>query len=184
MRRISFAALGLVALCLLGCSKGFSERGTEAAEGVFRYPIVTAPTSLDPGVVQDGDTLDLIQQIYEGLVTWSPDNEPVGAIAKSWDISDDGLRYVFHLKHGVLFHSGREVKAEDVKWSFERNANPSLASPTFEAYLSDIVGVTERVNGKADEVVGVQVIDDYTIEIRLTQPTPYFIGKLIYLVSA
>ena len=184
MRLISFAALGLVALCLLGCTKGFSGRGSGAVEGVFRYPIVTAPTSLDPGIVQDGDTLDLIQQIYEGLLTWSPDNEPVGALAESWEISDDGLRYVFHLRRGVLFHSGRECKAQDVKWSFERNADPSLASPTFEAYLSDIVGVSDRSNGRADEIEGVQVIDDYTIEIRLTQPTPYFLGKLIYLVSA
>ena len=183
MRLISFGVLGLVALCVLGC-KGFSDRGDAALVGVFRYPIVTAPTSLDPGIVQDGDTLDLIQQIYEGLLTWSPDNEPVGAIAESWDISEDGLRYVFYLKKGVLFHSGREVKAEDVKWSFERNADPSLASPTFEAYLSDIVGVSERSNGEADDIEGVQVIDEYTIEIRLKQPTPYFLGKLIYLVSA
>ena len=184
MRLISFAALGIVALCAFGCAKGFSDRGGEAAAGVFRYPIVTAPTSLDPGIVQDGDTLDLIQQIYEGLLTWSPDNEPVGAIAESWDIEEGGLRYVFHLKRGVMFHSMREVKAEDVKWSFERNADPSLASPTFDAYLSDIVGVTKRANGEADDVEGVQVIDDYTIEIRLRQPTPYFLGKLIYLVSA
>ncbi len=179
MRLISYAALCLVALCVLGC-KGFSDRGDAALEGVFRYPIVSEPTSLDPAFVQDGDTLDLIQQMYEGLVTWGTDNEPVGALAESWDIEDGGLRYVFHLRRGVLFHSGRECKAQDVKWSFERNADPGLASPIFEAYLSDIVGVSERVKGDADEITGVQVIDDYTIEIRLRQPTPYFLGKLIF----
>ncbi|MCH8980205.1 MAG: peptide ABC transporter substrate-binding protein [Armatimonadetes bacterium] len=71
-----------------------------------------------------------------------------------------------------------------MKWSFERNADPGLASPIFEAYLSDIVGLSERVRGDADDIEGVQVIDDYTIEIRLKQPTPYFLGKLIFLTSA
>lgn len=181
----SLLSLLLVALMVTGCGKGgFSERAQVGKENILRYPIVTNPTSLDPGVVQDGDTLDLIQQMYEGLVTWSEENEPVGAIAESWEISEDGRVYTFKIKEGVKFHNGREVTAEDVKWSFERNTNPALASQTAEAYLSDIVGINEKVSGRASEVTGVQVVDDRHVQITLLKPTPYFLGKLTYLVSA
>ena len=195
MRPTSIALVLLAALGAFGCSKGKFSSGTAKPEpGVFRYPIVTSPTSLDPGVVQDGDTLDVIQQIYEGLVTWSPENTVVGALAETWDVQDGGRTYVFHLRHGVMFHSGRECKAQDVKWSIERNTVNGLQSETVDAYLSDVVGlsavVAKQKAKKLDDppeiidIPGIKVIDDYTLEIDLSKPTPYFLGKLTYLVSA
>jgi ABC-type transport system substrate-binding protein len=147
MRPTTLASLSLLALVLAGCSSGkFDTAGTaKPVPDVFRYPIVTSPTSLDPGVVQDGDTLDAIQQIYEGLVTWSPDNEVVGALAESWEVKPDNKTYVFHLRQGVKFHSGRECKASDVKWTIERNAVHKIQSQTVDAYLSDIVGLSATV---------------------------------------
>lgn len=198
MRLTSGLVLALAVACLVGCSPGkFNSSTAKPVPGTFRYPIVTSPTSLDPGVVQDGDTLDAIQQIYEGLVTWSQDNTVVGALAESWEVLPDNKTYVFKLKHGVKFHSGRECKAQDVKWSIERNCVGGLQSATIDAYLSDIVGLTEVVKQQKDayaanpsgepkivDVPGIKVIDDYTISIELKQPTPYFLGKLTYLVSA
>ncbi len=188
MRTTVSIVIALVALTVVGCGKGkIIASGPEPVAGVFRYPIVTSPTSLDPGVVQDGDTLDLIQQIYEGLVVWSPDNTVVGALAESWEIVDGGVTYVFHLKKGVMFHSGRECKAQDVKWSIERNCTKGLESETIAAYLSDIVGLEQVASAKNEDVTdvpGIKVIDDYTLSITLKKPTPYFLGKLTYLVSA
>lgn len=182
--RLSSLLILSAAVLFVGCGQGgFSERAQAGKENILRYPIVTNPTSLDPGVVQDGDTLDLIQQIYEGLVTWSEDNEPVGAIAESWEVSEDGRVYTFKIREGVKFHTGRTVTAHDVKWSIERNSNPRLASQTAEAYMSDIVGVVDKVSGTANEVSGVQVVDDMHVQITLVKPTPYFLGKLTYLVS-
>jgi ABC-type transport system substrate-binding protein len=184
MRHLTLGAVVLASALLVGCGSFSNREGSKAADNVYRYPIITNPTSLDPGMVQDGDTLDIIQQVYEGLVKWSPDNLVVPGMAESWDIEDEGRRFVFHLKKGAKFHSGREVTAHDFKWSIERNSDPELASPTITAYLSDIVGMEEKFAGDADEVVGYQVVDDHTIEITLKQPTPYFLGKLTYLVSA
>ncbi len=189
MKWSTFVVLGAAALLAAGCGNGgFSSRtatGTSgAASTTFRYPIQTNPTSLDPGIVQDGDTLDVIQQVYEGLVGWSPDNQVQPILAEKWDVSEDGKTYTFTLKKGVKFHSGREVTADDFKWSIERNSDPTLASPTIDAYLSDIVGLSDKVAGKAKEVSGFKVVDPQTIEITLKQPTPYFLGKLTYLVSA
>lgn len=195
MRTTVYLLIALAALTSIGCgNKKIAVSSAVPVPGVFRYPIVTSPTSLDPGVVQDGDTLDLIQQIYEGLVVWSPQNTVVGALAESWDIVDGGTTYVFHLKKGVKFHSGRECKAADVKWSIERNCIHKIESETVDAYLSDIVGLSDvvsRQNAKKStdpaefmDVPGIKVIDEYTLSITLKKPTPYFLGKLTYLVSA
>ncbi|MDK3158378.1 ABC transporter substrate-binding protein [Kamptonema cortianum] len=113
-----------------------------------------------------------------------PDNEVVGLLAESWEVSEDGLTYTFKLRDGVRFHNGREVTAEDVKWSIERACQPAMASQTADAYLSDVVGLTDMVEGRATSVSGIKVIDEDTISITLKQKTPYFLGRLTYLVSA
>lgn len=184
MNRWFTLAVFATALVLAGCSGGFSKKAQAGKAGVFRYPIVTNPTTLDPGIVQDGDTIDLLQQVYEGLVMWSENNEPIGNLAENWDIEDGGRTYVFHLKKGVKFHSGREVKAADFKWSFERTTNPRFNSSTAKTYLNDIVGVSEKLEGRAKEVSGIQAVDDYTLKITIDKPRPYFLGKLTYIVSA
>lgn len=189
--RVSFLSTAVFALAfsaltvLSGCSQGnFSERGGKVEENVLRYAIPNNPTSLDPGVVQDGDTLDMLQQVYEGLVGWDENNNVVGLVAESWEFSDDATEVTFKIRPGVKFHNGREVKAEDVKWSIERACHEGIKSTTIDAYLNDIVGLSEMKAGTAQSVEGIEIIDDMTIKFKLKQPTPYFLGKLTYLVSA
>lgn len=176
-------------LALAGCSKGgFSSRVKNAQGNVFRYPIPNNPTTLDPGVVQDGDTIDLLQNVYEGLVGWSSDNKVEPRIAEKWEISPDGKTYTFHIRKRVKFHSGREVTAEDFKWTFERNSlktDPAkFNNETAGVYLSDIVGMKDKCEGKAKEVTGIKVVDPNTLSITIDKPRPYFLGKLTFIVSA
>lgn len=186
MKRVSLLVLAAaVGLALVGCAKGnFKEKASQSSGNVLRYPLNTVPTTLDPGVVQDGDTIDALQQVYEGLVTWGEDNQPKPLLAEKWDIQDGGKTYIFTIKKGVKFHNGRELKAEDFKWSWERACSPELASETITAYLGDVVGLIDMKNGKADSIKGVTVVDDYTLKVEIDKPRPYFLGKLTYLVSA
>jgi oligopeptide transport system substrate-binding protein len=188
MRFRLFLFLSLLGLFLAGCSGGgggFSKRSSGGeGKNIFRYPIVTNPTTLDPAIVQDGDTIDLLQQVYEPLLVWNDKNEPVGALAERWEVDEAGTTYTFFLKKGAKFHSGREVTAEDVKWSIERAANPKLASATVGTYLSEIVGLLDKLNGKAKEVSGVKVVDSHTVAITIDKPRPYWIYKMTFLVSA
>lgn len=188
MKRLIVFAFLVVAL--VGCKGSFSERSANSSSNspgstgkVFRYSIVTNPTKLDPGMVQDGDTIDMVQQVFEGLVNWGEDNHVKPLLAEKWEVENDGKTYVFTIKKGAKFHSGREVTAEDFKWSMERNASPALASPTVQ-YLGDIVGVNDYVAGKADSISGIEVRDKYTLAITIDKPRPYFLGKLTYLISA
>lgn len=178
-----FAALAALFI-LAGCTGGkFSEKIQAGKENVFRYPIHDDPTTLDPGLVQDGDTIDALQQVFEGLVAWGENNEVVPRIAEKWEVQDEGKTYVFTLRKGVKFHNGREVTAEDIKWTIERNTSKELASPTWQ-YLADVVGMKEHHEGRPGGVSGIEVKDPQTLVIRIDKPRPYFLGKLTYLISA
>lgn len=185
MKQLSLLVVAmLVGALLVGCSGkggGFSERTVAGKENVLRYPIPDDPTTLDPGLVQDGDTIDALQQVFEGLVGWGENNQPEGRLAENWDIEDDGKTYVFHIKKGVKFHNGKEMTAEDIKWTMERNTSQALASPTWQ-YLADIVGVREHHEGKAQGISGIVVRDPYTLAVTIDKPRPYFLGKLTYLI--
>ncbi len=114
----------------------------------------------------------LVRLGYEGDLNVHPD------LAESWDISEDGKVYTFHLRPGVKFHTGQEVTAEDVKFTFERLYDPELASPAqmFGVY---IVGAMDKAEGKVDQVDGIKVIDDYTIEFTLSEPYGAFLAELV-----
>ncbi len=181
LRRLLLPTLAVVALGLLaGCQGGFSERASAGKENTFRYPIVTNPTTLDPGMVRDGDTIDLLQQMFEGLVAWGTDNRVVGQLAERWEVSDDGMTFTFFLRKGVKFHNGAPFTAHDVKWSWERACHPELGSPTAGQYMAEIVGSKEYVDGKADSISGVQVVDDHTLTVQIDKPRPYILGKMTY----
>ena len=89
--------------------------------------------------MEDGDTIDLLQQVYEGLVKWNDKSEVVPNLCETWDLSPDGRTYTFHLRPGVKFHNGRLMKADDFVYSLARPvADPR--SPTAMTYLNDIAG--------------------------------------------
>jgi oligopeptide transport system substrate-binding protein len=91
--------------------------------------------------------------------------------------------YTFHLRDDAVFHNGTRVTAQDFKYSFERAADPANASPTATLYLSAIVGLEERFQNEANEVQGVQVIDEQTLQITIEQPRDWFLAELTYPVA-
>ena len=178
------AAVCLAAvLTLSGCTTRNNSGGSGGSAGVgavLRYPLTTEPTTLDPGKVEDGTTIDLLQQVFEGLVAWGEDNKIHGNLAEKWDISPDGKTYTFHIKSGVKFHNGRELAADDFKYSMERACNPALASATAAGYLKDIVGVNDVLHGKAAEISGIKVVDKNTLQITIDAAKPYWLGNMTY----
>lgn len=138
------------------------------------------PPTLDPALAGDADSSYYVVEIFSGLVTLDQNLKVVPDLAERWDVSDDRLTYTFYLRKGVKFHDGRPVTAQDFKYSIERAANPALLSPTADTYLGDIVGVKDKLNRKAQEVQGVQVVDDYTLKITIDSPKSYFLAKLTF----
>ena len=138
------------------------------------------PWTLDPAVSGEMTSHEYIMQLFSGLVRLDDNLEPAPDIAERWEISNDGKTYTFYLRHDVSFHNGREVKAEDFKYSWQRASDPDTRSLTAATYLGDIVGVKEVLAGKTTEISGVRVIGDYTLEVTIDAPKSYFLSKLTY----
>ena len=138
------------------------------------------PLTLDPAVSGEGTSHSYILQLFSGLVRLDNNLEPAPDIAERWQVSDDGKRYTFYLRDDVRFHDGREVKAGDFKYSWERASSPETGSLTAATYLGDIVGVKEVLAGESTEISGVTVIDDYTLQVTIDAPKSYFLPKMTY----
>lgn len=150
-----------------------------AASGELRL-LGIDPATLDPHLVTDEASSRYIVEIFSGLVTINRDLQIAPDIAESWEISPDGTVYTFHLRDNVTFHGGQRVTAQTVKDSMERAADPRTGSPVADVYLGDIAGVKDRLRGRADEISGIRVVDELTIEITIDAPKPYFLAKLTY----
>jgi len=118
--------------------------------------------------------------IYDRLVeciTVDGNPELVPGLAESWDVSEDGMVYTFHLVKGVKFHNGEELTADDVLYTIERMMNPN--NETLNTDFFDMIkGAMDMFEGKADHVEGVKVIDDYTVELTLEVPFGPFLANL------
>jgi oligopeptide transport system substrate-binding protein len=183
MRSMKSSWIIVLAIALAGCGKstggGFSDRKVAGSQNILRYCIGITPTTLDPAKVQDPDTIELLNNIYEPLVNYDEHNKIVGNLASEWKVSDDGTVYTFKLAN-AKFHDGSVVNAKDVKASWERALSREISSPIADTYLGDIVGAKEISKGSAKELIGVKVVDDSTIQVTIDKPRAYFLGKLCY----
>lgn len=137
---------------------------------------------LDPARTE-GAAGGMVGLLFSGLVNMTPDLQIQPDLAENWKISDDGLVYTFTLRRDIAFEFGRPITAQDFKYSWERAADPATASHTAATYLGDIVGFQDKLNGKAPEVSGIKVINDFTLQVTLDGPKPYFLAKLTYPTS-
>jgi ABC-type transport system substrate-binding protein len=141
------------------------------------------PPTLDPHLSGDATSAEYIVEIFSGLVNFDRDLNLIPDLAERWEISEDGRVYTFYLRENARFHDGKPVRAQDFKWSFERACDPKTGSFTADTYLGDVIGCRDKLRGETDEVDGIQVIDDTTIEITIDRPRSYFLSKLTFPVS-
>jgi oligopeptide transport system substrate-binding protein len=181
MKKIIFIILSLVLLSslLVGCQCEPVTPPPPAGEGTLNLYGID-PLTLDPALSSEMTSHEYVMQLFGGLVRPGDNLEPTGDIAQSWQVSDDGRTYTFYLRQDVKFHDGRQVKAVDFKYSWERACAPETGSLTAATYLGDIVGVGEVLSGVTDGINGVKVIDDYTLEVTIDAPKSYFLSKLTY----
>jgi oligopeptide transport system substrate-binding protein len=161
-------------LCLL-TGAGACGGGPDAGPGrnVLHLSIGADPASLDPIQAVDVYRGQMVVYLYDGLVRLE-NGKPVPNLAESWDVSEDGTVYTFHLRDDVFFHNGRQLTAEDVQYSFERVLRPASQSPL--TWVFDFIrGADAMVDGGAESLEGVRVIDLGTIEITLEQPFAPFL---------
>ena len=135
-------------------------------------------STLDPAIGYDWQNWSMIKSLFNGLMDYKPGTtELVPDLAESMDISSDGLTYVFKLHKGVKFHNGREMTADDVKYSIERTVNPKTQSPG-AGFFGMIAGFEEMTAGKTESLSGIEVVDPHTVKFTLSRPDATFLHVL------
>ena len=171
---ISYSIVISFLILLSACKSGRFENDGRT---VFRYNESAGITSLDPAFARDQSNIWACNQLYNGLVQLDENLKVKPCIAKSWEISPDGLQYTFHLRNDVFFNTDiafagskrRKVNADDFVYSFNRIIDSKLASPG--------VWVLDKVR-KDNDHKPFKALDDSTFTISLKDPFPPFLGLL------
>jgi peptide/nickel transport system substrate-binding protein len=194
------AALTLLAVFAAACG-GPDDGASEGADGAtgddtaagddtatLVFGTSADPVVLDGILVSDGESLRAVDQMFEGLVTTEPGStEITGELATSWEVSDDGLEWIFDLQEGVTFHDGEAFDAEAVCFNFDRwyNFTGDLQNADATYYYQAVFrgfadGGPETEDGEPTESLydSCEAVDAQTVIIRITEPSASFISSL------
>ena len=160
------------------------EGGAKAAEQVITINWGAEPPSLDPGLASDTTSAAILLNIMDPLVLLDRENNPQPSMAESWDISEDGKTLTFKLNPEGKWTNGDPVTAEDYEYSWKRTISPELAAD-YAYQFYGIVGAQEYNGCKSKcealaEKVGVNAVDDQTLEVKLTSAQPWFIQQVAH----
>ena len=131
--------------------------------------------TLDPAIGYDWQNWSMIKSLFDGLMDYQPGTTELRPeLAESYEISQDGTTFTFKLRPGVKFHNGREMTADDVKYSIERVVNPKTQSPG-AGFFASIKGFDAVAGGSAETLEGVTIVDPLTIRFDLSRPDATFL---------
>lgn len=189
---------GTMMLGVVGCGSssdtagsGSATTGTEstgsdtaaAGSSDMNVMLETPVESLDPQQATDGTSFEVIADYTDGLMQMDADGQAVPAIAESYDLSDDGLTYTFHLRSDAKWSNGTPVIAADFVFAWQRAVDPAVASE-YAYMLSDIGQIknaAEIIAGDMDKSeLGVTAVDDTTLQVELNVPVSYFLSLMYF----
>ncbi len=146
--------------------------------GTLRAVLFATIDKLDPAVaISFQEWFIVTNQTHNGLMMYDFDDKLKPDLAESYEMNKEGNEFTFKLAQGRKFSNGREFEAADVKYSFSRVANPKTGS-WGQQMIANIVGAKDVMDGKATEISGIEVIDKYTVKIKLVEPQSTFISFL------
>ncbi|HGO9418164.1 peptide ABC transporter substrate-binding protein [Bacillus thuringiensis] len=174
----------VTSLLLTACNNKANKSDTEVKKQVLNVTVSEEIPSLDTAKTMDGTSAHVMQNIFEGLYVLNDQDQPTPAVAKSFKRSEDGKKYTFNLRKDAKWSNGDNVTANDFIFAWKRAINPETASQY--AYMLFYVKNAKEINKGTMplDALGVKAINNYTLEVELEQPVPYFLQLLalpIYL---
>ncbi len=175
-------------LFLVGLFFALSACSTDKKEekNAFRMNLEDGLSTLDPAFARDQRTIWMTSQLFNGLVALDSNLKVTASLAHSWEISEDGKEYTFHLRDNVFFHkhpifgkdSTRKVTANDVIYSLTRICNPKTASTGTWIFHKRIKGWEEFAKSPDKPLSGFEALNDSTVRITLSEVFPPFLSLL------
>jgi ABC-type oligopeptide transport system substrate-binding subunit/class 3 adenylate cyclase len=151
--------------------------GTPSA--TLRISTSFLPNDPDPRSAIAWPNIQLCMQLFDRLVEAWPERTIVPSLAERWEISDDGLRYLFHLRDGLRWSDGTPLTAHDVEFGIKRVLNPDAPGSSVAIYFALENGQDYYLRRSDDaDAIGVRALDDRTVEFRLVAPAPYFMSVM------
>lgn len=155
-------------------------RPATSPSATLRVAMRALPTILDPksAIIWSTD-IRMCMQLFDRLVEAWPERTIVPSLAERWEISDDGLRYLFHLRPGILWSDGTPLTAHDVEYGIKRVLDPQSPGASAAIYFVLENGHDYCLGRNSDAGrIGVKALDDLTVEFRLEAPAPYFLSVM------
>src|SRR6185437_8677449 len=150
-----------------------------AATERLRLATSYLPNDLDPKSAIAWPNIQFCMQLFDRLVEQWPERTIVPSLADRWEIADDGLRYVFHLRTGLTWSDGTPLTARDVEFGIKRVLDPDAPGSSVAIYFVLENGQDYYLRRNADAGrIGVRALDDRTLEFRLVAPAPYFLSVM------
>jgi oligopeptide transport system substrate-binding protein len=159
-----------------------------AADQTLRIDLGVEPPTLDPNLAQDSTSIAVLNALQRGLVYYDKDLNPAPAVAESWDVTDEGKTFTFHLRADAKYSNGDPIVAGDFVYSWRRLVDPRTAAP-YSYNMADVVGGDELLAmagadplpSDADidaalENLAVSAPDDQTFVVNLKRPATYFLA--------
>jgi len=176
--RLTFIAIGLIALLAIQSCDSHSGRlagiSRNANELFLRRGIGGEPASLDPGEAADTFSFEVIRDLYEGLISESPDGTVVPGVASTWSVDATGTLYTFQLRPDAKWSNGMPVRAKDFVEAWRRVVDPKRASPVADT-LRPIAGAAAILAGRmSPSSLGVTAVREDILVVKLDRPAPYF----------
>lgn len=191
MKKTRIMALIMTAIMtgtlLLGCAKNNGNEGKKPDDGKkpvveetvdqkIVYNLGADPKTIDPQLNSAVDGSTIIHNAFEGLMREDESSKIVPGTAESYEVSDDGTVYTFHLRENAKWSDGKPVVAGDFVYAWKRALNPKVAAEyAYQLFYIKNGEAYYNGEGKAEEV-GVKAIDDKTLEVTLEAPVPYFLS--------
>lgn len=149
----------------------------------LKVMLETPVMSLDPQQATDGTSFEVMANYTDGLTQMDDSGAAVAAVAESWETSDDGLTWTFHLRKDAKWSNGTPVTAKDFVFGWQRAVDPDVASE-YAYMLSDIGQIknaAEIIDGTKDKSeLGVTAVDDNTLQVELNAPVSYFLSLMYF----
>lgn len=185
-RTVSLLLTSVMAFSLVGCGGGNGDAKTSTAdssaaavsatptgEKILSVQVGPNPETMDPALNSAVDGGNMLLHNFECLLTVDKDGKIAPGSAETWEVSEDGKTWTFHLRPDLKWSDGSDLTAEDFVYSWQRVTDPEVAAPYAGTVLSMVEGYDEAVAGDPTKL-NVEATDDSTFVVHLKEPCPYF----------